>query len=632
MRYSLLSLVVAAALGVSVRAEEKENDIYSYLNRVAAEITADAPTKYATLGEWKKARPKVRAEWIEMLGLTDVPLEGKRPPLNVTVTGSVQTEGYRIEKLYFESLPKLYVPANLYIPDGIKDRAPAILYVCGHDRSPKVKLQAHARRFVQLGFICLIIDHICGEGRGEHHGCYSRGWFHWYSRGYTPGGVEAWNGIRALDYLCGREDVDPERLGVTGYSGGGSYSWMVGALDDRVKAVAPNCGGGTVESHVASKTINGHCDCVSPVNTYLRDYHDLGALIAPRPLLITQSTADRYFRLDAVKKLFAHTKHIYTLYEQPGNAELLENPGKHGYHTISRTAIFSFFLKYLMGRDARRQEVGDVDNRDLAAKDLNVYEKKPPRDDRTPTIHDSFVKLAEPVKLETDAQRDTHRKKVVEFLGTRTFNAFPKSPPALDVKAAGENGVSSYRFVPEKGWCLGCSVKWRHPKSNPLVVIVRGPADTDEDIEKLRASLPADANIAVFEPRGVGPTAWPVKGRAQRFIRRAAAWTGRTIASMRVYDVLRCLEMLRAIPDVDKTKIGLAARGEMCAVAAYAALLDEKASSVVLENPPATQNAPSDRSGGGPAIEMLSCLRVTDLPWVIELLGPQCRVMKSGEK
>jgi hypothetical protein len=426
--------------------------------------------------------------------------------------------------------------------------------------------------------------------------------------------------------------VDPERLGITGYSGGGSYSWFVGALDPRVKAVAPNCGGGTLESHIAARTINGHCDCVPPINTYLRDYHDLGALIAPRPLLVTQSTADRYFRVDAVRKLFENTKHVYTLYGKPDNAQLVENPGKHGYHKISRTAIFSFFLKHFMGKDVRRQDVADVDRKDLAAKDLNAYLKKRPKDDRTPKIHDTFVKPAEAPKLEGAARRDAYRKKVVEFLKTRTFNAFPKDPPDLDVQVSGENGTLTYRFVPEKGWRLPCSVRWRHPKSNPLVVIVRGPADTNEDIEKFRASLDENANIGVLEPRGVGPTAWKhSKGRDQWFIRRAAAWTGRTIASMRVYDVLRCLQVLRAVEGVDGAKIGLAARGEMCAVAAYAALLDGRTASVVLEDPPVTQNAPSNRTGTGPAIEMLGCLRVTDLPHVMELLKPRCRVRAATQ-
>ncbi|MCK4629354.1 MAG: hypothetical protein KAT56_10150, partial [Sedimentisphaerales bacterium] len=109
----------------------------------------------------------------------------------------------------------------------------------------------------------------------------------------------------------------------------------------------------------------------------------------------------------------------------------------------------------------------------------------------------------------------------------------------------------------------------------------------------------------------------------QWHLRRAAAWTGRTIASMRVYDVLRCLRALRTLPGVRSDRIGIAARGEMCAIALYAALLDGNVSAVVLRDPPPTQNAPSNTDGRGETIEMLNCLRITDLPQVAGLLCPK---------
>jgi hypothetical protein len=122
-----------------------------------------------------------------MLSLVDVPLVGDRSPLNVKRVGTIQQEGFRIEKLYYESLPGLYVPADLYIPDKVTTPVPAILYQCGHSRTQKVHYQPHARRFAELGFVCLIVETIqWGEVYGEHWGCYSRGWFNWYSRGYTP--------------------------------------------------------------------------------------------------------------------------------------------------------------------------------------------------------------------------------------------------------------------------------------------------------------------------------------------------------------------------------------------------------------------------------------------------------------
>jgi len=120
--------------------------------------------------------------------------------------------------------------------------------------------------------------------------------------------------------------------------------------------------------------------------------------------------------------------------------------------------------------------------------------------------------------------------------------------------------------------------------------------------------------------RGIGETSWGQD--LQWHIRRNAAITGRTIASMRVYDALRAIELARQLPGVNPDRIAIAARGEMAAVALYAALLDGHLEMVVLEQPPATQNAPSNPDGTGEAIEMLNCLRFTDLPYVAGLLYP----------
>jgi pimeloyl-ACP methyl ester carboxylesterase len=135
-------------------------------------------------------------------------------------------------------------------------------------------------------------------------------------------------------------------------------------------------------------------------------------------------------------------------------------------------------------------------------------------------------------------------------------------------------------------------------------------------------------NIVYFDARGIGETGWDPA--LQWHIRRASAWTGRTIASMRVYDVLRCLEVLRQIPGVDPNNIYLAAQGEMTVVASYAALLDDRVKALILKNPTATQDAPSDPSGKGPALEMLNCLRITDVPQVAGLMFPR-EIIMLGE-
>ena len=612
---------------------DQSNNIRNHLMRVASEVTDNSLVGFNTLNDWLNVRDRRYREYLEMMSLTDVPLQGKRPPLNVKIVGTIQKDGYRIEKLYYESLPNLYVPANLYIPDNITEPVPAVLYVCGHSRTQKVRYQPHPRKFAQLGFVCLIIETIqWGEVLGAHHGCYARGWFHWYSRGYTPGGVELWNAIRGLDLLCQRPEVNAEKLGVTGISGGGAQSWYIAAADPRIKAVAPVCGNSTIESHIHTRTIDGHCDCMMPINTYLRDYHDIVALIAPRPLMIAQANRDKLNTIESVRKVYSYVKNIYDLYDASDNIALVETPGGHSYHEISRTKIFSFFIKHLMGKNISPSKVGDIDqskSAQLSQQELKVYIDGPPPDDRTTTIQETFMKMAEPPEIADKRQLQAHREDVLRFLRGKTFRAFPVDEVPLDMRwefralDGAAHGRSTFSFVSEKDWRLKFDVRRRRLSEQPAptMLVLRSYDEDRKASEGFISGLNKGWNIAYLETRGIGETSW--SPALQWHIRRAAAWTGRTVASMRVYDVLRCLQALRTLPGVQSDHIGIAARGEMCAIALYAALLDGNVSAVVLRDPPATQNAPSNTDGRGETIEMLNCLQITDLPQVAGLLCPK---------
>jgi cephalosporin-C deacetylase-like acetyl esterase len=110
-----------------------------------------------------------------------------------------------------------------------------------------------------------------GEIEGIHHGTYRYGMWWWNARGYSSAAVEAWNCIRALDYLETRPEVDANRFGVTGRSGGGAYSWWVAALDERIKVAVPVAGITSLQNHVVDGCVEGHCDCMYQVNTYRWD-------------------------------------------------------------------------------------------------------------------------------------------------------------------------------------------------------------------------------------------------------------------------------------------------------------------------------------------------------------------------
>src|SRR5204863_781790 len=186
---------------------------------------------------------------------------------------------------------------------------------------------------------------------GLHHGTYREGMWWWNSRGYTPAGVEAWNCIRALDYLGTRPEVDTNRFGATGRSGGGAYSWWIAALDDRIKAAAPVAGITDLHNHVVDGTVEGHCDCMFMVNTYRCDYPQVAALVAPRPLLVVNTDADSIFPLDGVVRTHTHLRRIYSLLHAPEMVGLVIGPGPHKDTQDLQLPVFRWFNRHLKGSD-----------------------------------------------------------------------------------------------------------------------------------------------------------------------------------------------------------------------------------------------------------------------------------------
>ncbi len=428
-------------------------------------------------------------------------------------------------------------------------------------------------------------------------------------------------------------------MGVTGISGGGAQSWFIAAVDPRIRAAAPVCGASTLEDQIFTRTIDGHCDCMMPVNTFRIDFRDIGALIAPRPLLIGQSDRDGLNRVESVRRIYNDLKPIYQLHSAPGNLEYVETPGGHSYHRTSRTKIFSFFMAHLMGKNVTPDEAGDIDETPgtlLSEEELRVYTGGPPAGDRTTTIQDSFIKKAVIPEIETEKELTSYRDSVKKILSVISFGAFPDNPPPFDPELVfrtldrAKYGSDIYSFVSEEGWRLKVDFRWQNDPSEkkPLLIVLRNSGEKRGESEN-SLTLPANNyNLAFLEVRGAGETGWSPE--LNWHVRRAAAWTGRTIASMQVYDLLRCISFCRTLNEVDASDVSIAARDEMSVVALYAALLDGKISQIILQNPPQSQDEPSSPDGRGPSTEILNCLKVTDL-WQLPALLYPTRVSIAGQ-
>jgi len=408
--------------------------------RLETQKAADAClTDIASLDQWKSRREVYYRQFREMLGLEPMP---PRTDLKPVMTGQVEAEGFVVEKLHFQSLPGLYVTAHLYRPKEVHEPLPAVLYVCGHGGVKKGNIsygnkchyQHHGIWFARHGYVCLVIDTLqLGEIEGIHHGTYRYGMWWWNSYGYTPAGVEAWNCVRALDYLQSRKEVDPKRLGVTGRSGGGAYSWWIAALDERIQAAVPVAGITDLQNHVVDGCVEGHCDCMYLVNTYQWDYPLVAALIAPRPLLLGNTDDDNIFPLDGVDRLFEKVRRIYQLYgaeEKFGKAIF---PGPHQDLPELQKAAFAFFDKHLKGI---QRDSGEVGVSLFQPEQLKVFQELP-TDQRNTTIQEEFVRLAAPAQA--PESKEAWEKQVLgwmQALREKTFRAWPKEPPPLRLQGS----------------------------------------------------------------------------------------------------------------------------------------------------------------------------------------------------
>ncbi len=375
---------------------------------IEAQSAADLAA--VTKENWEEKKAKWRSELYEMLGLKPLP---EISDLQTTVTGSLHPEGLTIERLHYQSRPGLYVAANLYLPEGDAPAAgwPAVLYVCGHalvadagrKMGNKTAYQHHGLWFARHGVACLIIDTVqLGELHGEHHGTYKLGRWDWISRGYTPAGVEAWNAIRGIDVLESWPGIDKTRIGITGRSGGGAYSWYAAALDERIKVAVPVAGITDLHNHVIDGCVEGHCDCMFLTNYYGWDYPKLAALIAPRPLLLANSDSDGIFPLDGVMRTHSALAKLYATLGASNNYGVLITPGPHKDTQELQVGAFRWLLRNLTGQEPI---ISQAALKELEPEQLAVFERETPADERVAAVGSWFVPTAADVADPQQAAR-----------------------------------------------------------------------------------------------------------------------------------------------------------------------------------------------------------------------------------
>lgn len=557
---------------------------------------ADDLRRYQTLDQWQAVVEDKREQLAEMLGLRPEP---PRTPLEAEIVGTIERDGIVVERLHYQSLPGLYVTANLYRPAAQEGPLPAVLYVCGHSSQQetvdgekvsygnKAGYQRHGAWLARHGYVCLTIDTIqLGEFLGLHHGTYREGRWDWLSLGYTPAGVEAWNGIRGLDYLSSRPEVDPERLAVTGRSGGGAYSWFVAALDTRVRAAVPVAGITDLRNHVIDRCVAGHCDCMFFVNYHRWDYATMAALVAPRALLLANSDRDSIFPLDGVTRVARQVQHIYQLYDAAERFGTWITPGPHQDTYELQVGAYRWLDRHLQQADHPIAE--KLENR-FDRSELKVFDQLP-HDERVTTADALFAERLDHSQQSRPAAGDETAAEVAAriraALTARAFSGWPAEPPALAAEKL-----------------------WSHPDDEadvelwefqsqphvPLRAIVRRPAEpTGGGAEKVLLKLadskiwerekqsaqrprpsPAKRTTVIVAPRGCGPLQF--RGSEQEHTQwlRTYYLVGQTEAAMQTWDILRAVAFTRSLCDGRELRLSIAVPESLRAQAIYASAISD---------------------------------------------------------
>ncbi|MFM9963138.1 MAG: alpha/beta hydrolase family protein [Planctomycetaceae bacterium] len=282
--------------------------------------------------------------------------EPERTPLNARVTKVVEREQYRIENVIFESRPGFLVTANVYVPKNGRGPFPSVVGSCGHSANGKAgdAYQPFAQTLAKLGYVCLIFDPI-GQGerlqyvdeqlkpkRGIGVAEHLHAGNQQFLVGEFFGAWRAWDGIRALDYLLSRDDVDPKHVGITGNSGGGTMTTWLCGLERRWTMGAPGCFVTTFRRNLENELPADTEQCPPRVLAEGLDHSDFLAAMAPKPVIILAKEKD-YFDVRGATEAYLRLKRIYSLLGQPDNVQLQVGPTEHGYSVENREAMYRFF-------------------------------------------------------------------------------------------------------------------------------------------------------------------------------------------------------------------------------------------------------------------------------------------------
>ena len=665
-----------------------------YLDNIAAQQLAARTTAVASIksrAEAETHQREVRTKILALIG--GLP---EKTPLNARTLGTTQADGFRIEKVLFDSQPNFPVTALLYLPDPKPDapqkKLPAIVAAPGHGATGKASDYGFASTFARNGFAVLSYDPI---GQGERlqypdpshpeQSLATRPTGEHGEAGLQPTLVGdavaryfAWDGIRAVDYLISRPEIDPDRIGAFGCSGGGAMTALLGALDPRIKAIGTAC---YITSFDTLLPAIGPQDAEQSIPNFIAsglDFPDWVELAAPRPYAVI-STASDMFPYAGARATVVEARRFYSLFDpasagthtgapdpgiptgptlnpdtsntiQPSAAfQWITGIGGHGNLRPLQSQIVAFFLTH------------------LAHSDAIPLLPPPPSPGTNPFALPTGI-TKEAFQVTPTGQVDTSypNAETVHTLNLKRYNAISKSKalttpqlqqavreatratvmpgdeppvnteaPALASPPEGSVHVR-HRFTLATAPGIDIQAEFYRPSDgkHPALLILRDSLDPalessrGEDIRKLRALADAGTAVLVIAPRpsppGTEETKSPLLGPFYLTELRAEL-VGKTLLGLRVDDVISAVNFLSHGTTPDPNRISAQASGHLGLVLLHAAVLDPRLKHITidhtLESYDSLIKAPLPK--GAPEDILPGVVRRYDLPDLVRALGPR---------
>jgi hypothetical protein len=561
--------------------------------------------------ELESRQTMIREKFIESIG----GLPPSDTPLNAIVKGAIQANGYKIEKVIFESRPDVFVTANLYLPDGITSPRGAVIFLCGHHELAKhhPEYQTVCQYLVNAGLVVLAMDPV---GQGERLSYYESSIQTTTVASCTTehdyAGSQCWplgdglaryfvhDAMRAIDYLCTRQEVDPSKIGVTGNSGGGTQTSLVMMCDPRIAAAVPATFIMNRQTYMYAGGAQDAEQIWPGFSANGFDHEDILLSMVPRPVRVLSVTYD-FFPLEGARTTVARTKRFWEMYGKGDCIDLVEDDSTHRYTKALAKAAAMFFSKHLLGTSfapledmiqpiepsllwctASGQIRGDIDTLKM------VHEENLDRLAQIETLRHS---VAEPAR----------KQSAMSWLREKVF--YSRKPCDLNPRHNilqgqlyeltfynslwwSQEGVFNYALIFRDFRFLGQKL--------PLTIAVwdGGTTQLQPHLHWIRETCRSGRAVMVLDVSGSGallPHSLNNNDPLEFYeiIHKLSCdliWLNDSMAAMRTYDVIRSLDVAERLEDISSEDIHLYAYGHQGLYARIAAALDDRIAEVDVTN------------------------------------------------